>query len=87
MSPTEFVRLTDEQLKARKRRNLAIGLGLVAFIVLIYSVTVSRMHTNNQARLEQEAAAASVVADVEAASVAAAAQAAPDAVPAGEGAQ
>ncbi|MBN9481413.1 MAG: hypothetical protein J0I52_14335 [Bordetella sp.] len=57
MSKPEFLKLSDEQVRARKRRNVAIALGLLAFIVLVYVVTVSRMHANNQARHEAEAAA------------------------------
>lgn len=56
MSQTEFVKLTDEQVVARKRRNIAIALGLLVFIATVYAITVSRMHTNNQARMAQEAA-------------------------------
>ena len=35
--------MTPEELKQRKRRNIAIALGVVAFIVLVYLVTVLRM--------------------------------------------
>ena len=42
----ETVALTPEEEKARKRRNVAIALGLVAFIVLIFVVTVVRMSSN-----------------------------------------
>lgn len=45
----ETVKLTPEQEKARKRRNVAIALGLVAFIVLIFLVTVVRMSSNYNA--------------------------------------
>ena len=57
MTRPNFVTLTDEQVRARKRRNVAIALGLLAFIALVYTVTVSRMHANNKARHEAEAAA------------------------------
>ena len=57
MSKPEFLKLNDEQVRARKRRNVAIALGLLAIIALVYTVTVSRMHANNQARHEAEAAA------------------------------
>ncbi|SJM70284.1 hypothetical protein FM111_14845 [Brevundimonas diminuta 3F5N] len=57
MSNPEFLKLNDEQVRARKRRNVAIALGLLAFIALVYTVTVSRMHANNKARHEAEAAA------------------------------
>jgi hypothetical protein len=42
----DTVRLTPEQEAARKQRNLAIAGGLVAFIVLIFLVTVLRLAQN-----------------------------------------
>jgi len=65
MSQPEFIKLTDEQVKARKRRNIAIAFGLLLFIATVYAITVSRLHANNEARKVQEAAentAAGVVA-------------------------
>lgn len=56
MSEPQFVKLSDEQVKARKRRNIAIAAGLLLFIATVYSVTVSRMHTNNEARKAKDAA-------------------------------
>ncbi|MEG1453217.1 hypothetical protein [Brevundimonas sp.] len=56
MSQPEFITLTDEQVKARKRRNIAIAFGLLVFIATVYAITVSRMHANNQARQAQIAA-------------------------------
>ena len=56
MSETQFIKLTDEQVKARKRRNIAIAMGLLVFIATVYAITVSRMHSNNEARKAQEAA-------------------------------
>jgi hypothetical protein len=38
--------LTPEQVRARKRRNLVIGLALVAFVVLVFFVSIARMHAN-----------------------------------------
>jgi len=38
----EFIRLTKEQQKARKLRSAAIGLGLMAFVVVVYIVTYFR---------------------------------------------
>ena len=35
--------MTPEELKQRKRRNIAIALGVVAFIVLVYVVTILRI--------------------------------------------
>jgi hypothetical protein len=40
------MRLTPEQLAARKRRNIAIALGLVAFMVLMFVTTVLRLQAN-----------------------------------------
>lgn len=53
---SEFITLTDEQLRARKRRNIAIAMGLLVFIATVYAITVSRMHANNEARKAAEAA-------------------------------
>jgi len=65
MSDTKFVTLSDEQVKARKRRNIAIAAGLLVFIATVYAITVSRLHANNETRKAMEAAentAAGVVA-------------------------
>ena len=35
--------MTPEEQKQRKRRNIAIALGVVAFIVLVYVVTILRI--------------------------------------------
>lgn len=51
------VYLTSEQLKARTRRSLWIALGLVAFIVLIFTTTFLRMRENIAASAAQRAAA------------------------------
>lgn len=40
------MQLTPEELKARKRRNLAIALGLVAFMVLVFITTILKLHGN-----------------------------------------
>lgn len=56
MSETQYIKLTDEQVKARKRRNIAIAFGLLVFIATVYAITVSRMHSNNEARKAKEAA-------------------------------
>ncbi|MFW2342914.1 hypothetical protein [Brevundimonas sp.] len=40
------MRLTDEELTARKRRNLWIALGLVAFMVLVFMTTFLRLKQN-----------------------------------------
>ena len=36
----ELVTLTDSQKKARRSRNVAIGLGLVALVVVFYVATI-----------------------------------------------
>ena len=43
---TDWVKLTKAEEAARKRRNLAIALGLIAFIGLIFLTTVIRMSSN-----------------------------------------
>lgn len=40
------MRLTEEELTARKRRNLWIALGLVAFMVLVFLTTFLRLKQN-----------------------------------------
>lgn len=55
-----MMRLTPDQLRARKRRNLWIALGLVAFMVLIFTTTLLRMQQNQateRALIGQPAAA------------------------------
>ena len=47
-----MTRLTPEQLQARSKRNLAIAGALVAFIVLVFSVTVLNLKRNIDARKE-----------------------------------
>lgn len=49
------MRLTPEQLSARRKRNMALAGALVAFIVLVFATTVLRMKGNMD---EREAAAA-----------------------------
>ena len=39
--------LTPEQVRARNRRNLVIALALVAFVVLVFFVSITRMHANS----------------------------------------
>lgn len=51
-----MTRLTPEQLKARSRRNLAIAGALVAFIVLVFGVTVLNLKRNIDARKDAIAA-------------------------------
>jgi len=49
-------RLTPEELAARDRRNLAIAGALVAFIVLVFTVTVLNLKRNIDARKDAIAA-------------------------------
>lgn len=41
--PLETVRLAPEQEKARRRRNLWIALALVAFMVLVFVITLAQL--------------------------------------------
>jgi len=49
-------RLSPEELQARKKRNLAIAGALVAFIVLVFAVTVLNLKRNIDARKDAVAA-------------------------------
>ncbi len=49
-------RLTPEEMSARNRRNLAIAGALVAFIVLVFAVTVLNLKRNIEARADAIAA-------------------------------
>ena len=56
--------LSPEEVRARKRRNLWIALGLVAFIVLVFATTVLRLQQNQadeHALLESQATGAARV--------------------------
>ncbi len=57
------MRLTDEELKARKRRNLWIAGGLVAFMVLVFLTTYLRMQRNMEDARAARAAASAPVAE------------------------
>ncbi|WP_313472808.1 hypothetical protein [Brevundimonas sp.] len=61
MTRPNFIKLTDDQVQARKRRNVAIALGLVGFIVLVFIVTVTNLQRNTEARKAAEAAAAATL--------------------------
>ena len=50
----EHHEITPEEMKARKRRNIAIALGVVAFIVLVYSTTLLRLTQNIEANRDAE---------------------------------
>jgi hypothetical protein len=51
-----YLQLTPAELAARKRRNVWIALGLVAFMVLLFSTTFLRM-MHNQADQRAHASA------------------------------
>lgn len=51
-----MTRLTPEQLQARNKRNLAIAGALIAFIVLVFGVTVLNLKRNIDARKDAIAA-------------------------------
>ena len=50
------LRLTPEEMSARKKRNLAIAGVLVGFIILVFGVTVLNLKRNIDARKEAIAA-------------------------------
>lgn len=43
VEPLETVELTEAQKKARKRRNVAIALALVAMVVIFYVATLTKL--------------------------------------------
>ncbi len=55
-APRQYVTLTSAELAARKRRNIFIALGLVAFMVLLFTTTFLRM-MHNQANARSQASA------------------------------
>jgi hypothetical protein len=44
--PEEGIRLTEQQLRARRSRSIAIALALGAFVVVIFLVTLVRLGGN-----------------------------------------
>ncbi len=42
----EYVTLTPEQERARKRRNVWLALSVLAFVVLVFAITVAQMAAN-----------------------------------------
>lgn len=50
------LRLTPDEMSARKKRNLAIAGVLVGFIILVFGVTVLNLKRNIDARKEAIAA-------------------------------
>ena len=62
--------LTPEALAARKRRNVWIALGLVAFMVLLFTTTFLRMMHNQKVAREAQGLVPAASAPVAPASVA-----------------
>lgn len=54
------MRLTPEELSARKKRNLALAGALVLFIVLVFTTTVLKMKGNLDDRKDATAAGQTV---------------------------
>jgi hypothetical protein len=44
--PEEGIRLTEQQLRARRSRSIAIALALGAFVVVIFFVTLAKLGGN-----------------------------------------
>ena len=44
------IRLTEQQLRARRARSIAIALALGAFVILIFLVTIVRLGSSVQTR-------------------------------------
>lgn len=42
----EMVTLTSEQKQARKRRSMWLALGLIAFVLLVFTLTMTKMGAN-----------------------------------------
>lgn len=42
----EYVTLTPEQERARKRRNVWLALSVAAFMVLVFAITLAQMSAN-----------------------------------------
>jgi hypothetical protein len=47
----EFVTLTPEQVKARNRRNIVLALSIVAFVILVFFITLAKIKENGVAPL------------------------------------
>lgn len=45
--PTEFREPTQEEIKARTKRNIALAAGLLIFVILVFVTMVSRGHLPN----------------------------------------
>jgi hypothetical protein len=44
--PEDGIRLTEQQLRARRSRSIAIALALGAFVVVIFLVTIVKLGSN-----------------------------------------
>jgi hypothetical protein len=44
--PEEGIRLSEQQLRARRARSIAIALALGAFVLVIFVVTIVRLGSN-----------------------------------------
>ena len=44
--PAEGIRLTEQQLRARRNRSIAIALALGAFVIVIFVVTLVKLGGN-----------------------------------------
>jgi hypothetical protein len=44
--PEDGIRLTEQQLRARRARSIAIALALGAFVVVIFFVTIVKLGSN-----------------------------------------
>ncbi|MAK60587.1 MAG: hypothetical protein CMK09_06385 [Ponticaulis sp.] len=40
---TDYPKMTEEQTKARKKRNMVLAAGIVGFMLLIFAITVVRI--------------------------------------------
>lgn len=49
MERPAYIKLTDEEVALRKRRNKAIAFILVAFCVLVFVVTLTNLQRNSEA--------------------------------------
>ncbi len=49
-TPQTGIRLTPQQLRARRARSIAIALALGAFVVVVFLVTIVRLGSNDLTR-------------------------------------
>jgi hypothetical protein len=50
-SRPEFVTLTPEQERARKRRNVMLALSIVGFVLLVFFITLAKIKENGVGQL------------------------------------